>query len=321
IPVRSGGTFANWQGLIPGHTSQTLWSKTHPYQDLPRVLDPPSGWLQNANDPPWSTTLPQPLNPKNYPAYFAPPGPISLRAQRSIQLLTTDPKLSLETMVAYKHSTRMALADRLLDDLIPAAQQSGNALARQAAAVLARWDRNANADSRGAVLFNNWFEAMDSDTLFARPWTPSAPLTTPDGLADPKAAVHTLERVARTLRDRSGSLDIAWGNVFRFRSPTEERPANGGYGDLGIFRTIDFAADDAGGYRAVGGDSFVAAIEFSNPVSAKVLLGYGNVTQPDVSGSSTQFAEMESKRLRKALRSRSDIEQHLASSERLNPQF
>jgi len=48
--------------MIPGDTSTTLWTETHPYQDLPRVIDPASGWLQNANDPPWTTTFPLALD-------------------------------------------------------------------------------------------------------------------------------------------------------------------------------------------------------------------------------------------------------------------
>lgn len=48
VPVRQGN-FQDWTGIVAGDTSQTLWTKTHPYQDLPRVLDPASGWLQNAS--------------------------------------------------------------------------------------------------------------------------------------------------------------------------------------------------------------------------------------------------------------------------------
>jgi acyl-homoserine-lactone acylase len=58
VPIHSQGDWKYWQGVVPGDTSATLWTKTHPYTDLPRVLDPPSGWLQNANDPPWSATFP-----------------------------------------------------------------------------------------------------------------------------------------------------------------------------------------------------------------------------------------------------------------------
>ena len=72
VPVRKEGDFKYWQGIIPGDTSKTLWTKFHPYQDLPKVIDPPSGWLQNANDSPWTTTFPTAIKADNYPAYIAP---------------------------------------------------------------------------------------------------------------------------------------------------------------------------------------------------------------------------------------------------------
>jgi acyl-homoserine-lactone acylase len=170
VPIRSGGHFDDWLDPIPGNTSANLWTKTHPYSDLPRLLDPASGWVQNANDPPWTTTLPQVLHPDDYPSYIAPPGPMWFRAQEAARMLMADDQISLEELVQYKHSTHVSLADRLLDDLIPAVRQYGNLLAQQAADVLESWDCQTDADSRGAVLFAAWAEAVDSPDLFAIPW-------------------------------------------------------------------------------------------------------------------------------------------------------
>src|SRR5688500_9950594 len=45
VPVRSGGDWSYWQGIVPGNTSSTLWTDTHRYHELPRVINPSSGWL------------------------------------------------------------------------------------------------------------------------------------------------------------------------------------------------------------------------------------------------------------------------------------
>ena len=58
--------------MVPGDTSAALWTEVHAYDDLPRVVDPESSWLQNANEPPWTTTLPRELDPDDYPPYMAP---------------------------------------------------------------------------------------------------------------------------------------------------------------------------------------------------------------------------------------------------------
>ncbi|MEG4631197.1 acylase [Microcoleus sp. AR_TQ3_B6] len=315
VPIRKKGDFKYWSGTIPGNTSETLWTKNHPYADLPRVVDPPSGWLQNTNDPPWTTTFPSPIAPDKYPAYMAPRGPMDLRSQRSAKMLLEDEKISFDELMQYKHSTQVELASRLLDDLIPAARQ-GSAQARRAAEVLATWDRKVDADSRGAVLFAFWKNAMDADGLFAKPWSEDAPLTTPDGLANPAEAVRVLSATATKVEVTYGALDVAWGEVFRL--PGEANlPANGADGALGVFRSVWSAPRKDNRFQAVAGDSFVAAIEFSNPVKAMALNSYGNASQPGSPHAGDQLQLFSRKELRPVWRSRSDIEAHLSSRQKL----
>ncbi len=315
VPVRSQGDFKYWQGIIPGDTSKTLWTKIHPYQDLPRVIDPKSGWLQNTNDPPWTTTFPIAIKADNYPPYMAPPSlhfPGNFRTERSIRMLSEDEKISFDEMVQYKLSTRMELADRILDDLIPATRKLGGELARRSADVLSAWDRQANADSRGAVLFAFWAKQMHlNDKSFSKPWSQNFPRTTPDGLVDLKSAVATLEAVAAKVEKAYGKLDIAWGDVFRLHINNTDLPANGGNGNLGIFRVVDFAPTSGDRFQAVEGDSFVAAIEFSQPVKAMALIGYGNATQPGSPHTEDQLQLFANKQLRPVWRERQDILAHL----------
>lgn len=306
VPIRSQGDFAYWQGLIPGDTSETLWTEYHSYEDLPRLLDPPTGWLQNANDPPWTTTFPSPLNPDDYPAYMAPPGPMWFRAQQSAQMLFADESISFAELVANKHSTEMELANRILDDLLIAVDEYGTELAQEAVTVLKSWDLQANPESRGAVLFEFWADAMNFSQLFAIPWNENAPLSTPDGLANPAEAVTTLETVAQELKTKYGSLDIAWGEVFRLIDEEVNVPASGAPGYLGVFRVLDFAPSADDQFKAIGGDSYVAVVEFSNPVQAKVLTSYGNATQPHLISEQSQLELFSSQQLRPVLRSQKD---------------
>ncbi|MGD2294272.1 MAG: acylase [Candidatus Aminicenantes bacterium] len=313
VPKRKEGDWRYWRGIVPGDSSDTLWSETHPYEDLPRVVDPPNGWVQNANDPPWTSTLPKVLNPESFPPYMSP-RMLPLRPQRSIGMLKEDKSITFEELVAYKLSTRMELADRILDDLIPAVMERGSPLVRQAFDVLKKWDRRADADSRGAYLFSTWIQKIGPN-LFAVPWSEEAPLTTPDGLADPEAAVKALEKAAEQVIDLFGALDVPWGDVFRLRLAGKDLPGNGGPGSLGIFRVVGYVPDEDDRYRAVGGDSFVAAVEFSNPIRARVLLSYGNATQPDSPHVGDQLELFSQKKLRPVWRSREEIEAHLENKE------
>ena len=240
---------------------------------------------------------------------------MNFRPQNSARMLAADPKISLEEMMAYKHSTRMEIADRLLDDLLPALRQEASPSALKIADVLEKWDRQANAESQGAVLFAAWLEETDFDTLFSQPWQENSPLDTPDGLANPQQAVTTLLAVAAKIEQDYGAIDVPWGEVFRLQQDNIDLPANGGPGYLGIFRVVNFIpGSDDKHFQAFEGDSFVAAIEFSQPVKAMALNTYGNSTQPN-NNSSEQLKLFAQKQLRPIWRSRSEVETHSVQHE------
>jgi len=67
VPVRRPGY--DWKNVIPGNTSKTLWTNFYPLDSMPQLLNPPSGWLFNTNNTPFSCTetyctiKPQTVNP------------------------------------------------------------------------------------------------------------------------------------------------------------------------------------------------------------------------------------------------------------------
>jgi acyl-homoserine-lactone acylase len=286
VPERPGGDWARWRGVVPGDSSTTLWTEIHGYHALPRVDNPASGWLQNTNDPPWTTTLPLPLDPRAYPAYMAPQSPLSFRSQRSLRMLMEDDRITFDELVRYANDTRVEAADHFVQDLVAAARAVGDDDARAAADVLERWDRTVGADSRGAVLFHAFYDAMQRErwpdgSPWDVDWTASAPLSTPDGLAEPAQAATLLGAVARDVAARHGSLDVAWGSVYRLRRDTLDLPATGGPQGPGAFRVLDFsrAPGDSVRFVATGGSGYIAAIEFADPVRARAILTYGNASR------------------------------------------
>ncbi|HXG66599.1 MAG TPA: acylase, partial [Blastocatellia bacterium] len=321
VPVRARGDAGFWLKPVPGDISELLWTKVHAFADLPKTTDPPSGWVQNSNDVPWHMTEPV-LDPGKYPAYMSPPTgqlAVNFREQRGIRMVRQDDKISFDELLAYKHSTRSELADHLLDDLIAAANQHGNDAAKKAAEVLRAWDRETDADSRGAALFHAWFQAMGRPgNIFAEAYDPQRPLDTPRGLKDPPSAVRALETAAAQVQAAFGRLDVAWGEACRFRRGKVDLPANGGSGELGIFRVISYRPGKDGRREALGGDSFVAAVEFGNPVKAKVLMTYGNSSEPDSPHYGDQLELAAKKHLRDAWRSRAAIEANLAARTAFN---
>jgi acyl-homoserine-lactone acylase len=341
VPVRPARV-EDWTSPVPGDTSAMIWTAIHPYDDLPRVVDPLGGWVQNSNSAPWYTTYPLQLDPDAFPPDLAT-RELSLREIRGIRMLTENPAMSLERMIELKHSARFELADRVLDDLIAAANASGDATARRAASVLDGWDREASAGSTGVLLFAFWATQVGAggpSGLFATPLDPAEPLTTPTGLADPQAAVSALIDAAKAVESAFGQLNPPWGDVARLQRGAVDEPANGFNGNpFGVFRVLQvnlppvgpIEENPAGGNQAIvnggeeptdgrtmivnGGDSYIAAVEFTVPVQAKALVTYGNASQPDSPHRGDQLTLAARGELRPVWRTREEIEANLEAHE------
>ncbi|ACK69050.1 Glutaryl-7-aminocephalosporanic-acid acylase [Gloeothece citriformis PCC 7424] len=322
VPIRSTGDWDYWQKIVPGDTSTTLWTDYHPYQDLPRLVNPPTGWLQNTNDPPWSSTYPPVLAAQNYPSYLtlSSLGKASniFRTQRSIKLLLESEKISFEEMIDKKFSSRLEMADRLLEYLIPAARLLANPIGLEAAEVLEKWDRQTNPDSQGAALFVLWAFTLEPSGLFSRPWNEKDYLNTPTGIADFNTALAVLEGVAAQIKLLYGRLDVPWGEVARMRYGDKDLPANGGPGNLGSFQVLNLGKGKDERFQVIFGDTYIAAIEFSDPVKAKALMVYGNATQPSSSHLGDQLLLYSQGKMRPVWRTRQAIEDHLEFKEEIS---
>ena len=320
-PVRSRGDRAYWAGVVRGDSSSTLWTSLHSFDDMPKTVDPPSGWVQNANDPPWWATFPVVVHPQDFPPYIAS-RPMALRPQQSANLLDADSSITWEEFLTYKNSTHMLLADRVLRDLLPAAKASSVQNVRAAATILESWDRAADSSSKGAVLFTQWWNEYTGrrrgQRVYATPWSEQAPRATPDGLADTAVAVAALGAAADSVAKRWGSADVAWGTVNRLRRDGLDYPANGAEGTYGVFRVLGFSQEDPDGkFTATGGTSWVAAIEFAKPVRAVSIIGYGNASRAGSPHRKDQLALFARKEFKPVWRTRAEIEKHLEKRERL----
>lgn len=320
IPKRKTGDQAFWSKVVPGNTSATLWTDYLTIDEMPRSIDPPSGFHQNANEPPWLSTLPA-LTPTQFPAFLGPDParPPSFRTKRSLRMISEDPSITFEELLAYKHNTRSELADAVLPDLLSG---SGDGILNEALTVLRQWDRHLEASSRGAVLFQLWADTFfgTGDVIDAKlrvRYNPAQPLASAHGLADLPAALAALRQAAEKCQQTYGSLTVPYGEVYRFARGQKDLPGNGGAGRLGLFRTMTFGRAANNRFYPTHGETFVCAIEFGAPQQAQCLLGYGNATQPGSKHIDDQLPLMVEKKLHPVWRERKDIEAHLEAKEQL----
>ena len=301
VPKRTEDAWSYWDRIIPGGKSADVWTEVHSYSDLPKVRNPKDSWLQNANDPPWTSTIPMTLNPDDFPGYMAPRY-MSFRPQRAARMVIEDESITFDELVDYKLSTRLEFADRILDDLFAAIDVSDSEKAKDAKTVLENWDREADADSKGMLLFYNWASKFNvwKNSNYAKGWDINNPNTTPDGLSNPESAVALLEKAAIEIETKFGSLDTPWGDYYRINYNGKNLPGNGIDGSMGVFRVAWPGGADENHMYIGGGDSWVSIIEFDVQVKAKVLLSYGNATQKDSPHNGDQLELFSKKELRDA---------------------
>ena len=95
----------DWRGYLPGDTSATLWTEYLPFEQMPQVKNPKSGFIQNCNSTPFRTTTGDDNpNPANYPASLGIEGPdvMTNRALRALELYGSDESITEEEFYAYK---------------------------------------------------------------------------------------------------------------------------------------------------------------------------------------------------------------------------
>lgn len=274
--------------------SEEIWTTLVPFDSLPMLRNPESGYLHNENDPFHFTTLGEPFDSTLWGSGYPRPD-LRLRSQLALDLIDgAGDSLTLEQVVALKHSPRMLLAERVKADLDSAVRASApDSTLLAALAVLQAWDNTTRPEARGGVLFAAWFQRYTAALRkgapptppappdgpapepFAIPWSAAEPVTTPRGLADPGAAVTAFREAVRDTRRRFGRVDIAWGEVYRVRRGRVDVPVAGCPGVLGCFRTLNFRAEPDGKLAVSGGDGWILAVEFQSPPRAYSVLAYG----------------------------------------------
>lgn len=145
VPIRRSG-----DGTLPvmGWERDGAWSGFVPYEDLPRRVDPPAGFLANANNAVADASYPHLLSRR----WDAP-----WRYRRIVDRLDAQPH-DVASFEAMQRDVRSGAAAALLPSFLQAAPVAG-----EAAAWLHRlrdWDREASTSAREQTVFAAWYAAL-----------------------------------------------------------------------------------------------------------------------------------------------------------------
>ncbi|RYG25627.1 penicillin acylase family protein [bacterium] len=235
----------DWSKPVDGSDPRTEWKGFHTTDELPHVIDPKSGFVQNCNSHPWLTTVGDD-NPKpsDYPSYVVR-DPDTTRAQNSRRILTSQPKFTFDELSRLAFDTYLYTTKQRLPKLLAAIDRD-----HPAAKALAAWDGVATVDSVPATLY------IETETRLT-------PNPRQSGFEEDPTAIRTaFEATVQELERRWGSWQVPWGKVNRLRRGSSEPtwPVPGALSAFGGIFAFSGPRIDGVHYGQVG-NSYVALVE------------------------------------------------------------
>jgi len=297
FPVRAEGY--NWSGIVLGTTSETLWTEVYPFERLPQVLNPPSGFLQSCNSTPFHATVGagNPA-PAAFPKSMGIEGHDTNRSRRARDLYGNDESITREEFHAYKHDkTYLPESEvvRYLDMLFKAAIPDEPVL-HDAMRLLKSWDRTVTKDSSAAAL-----------ALLV-----GCPHNRRSGWAGtPPSPVNVLRQAAGFLMQHYGRLDVPLQEVLRLRHGGLDLGLGGGPDCL---RAIYAEVTDDGHLVGNSGDCYYQMVEWDKQgrMRSEAVSAFGSAPaderSPHYADQTPLFAE---EKLRPTLMTEEEVRQHL----------
>jgi penicillin amidase/acyl-homoserine-lactone acylase len=258
FPVRKDGM--NWQGYIPGDRSDLIPTAIVPFDKLPQLWNPKSGFVFNSNNTPFQATDPaDDLKASDYPAWMGIQSNMTNRAQRALETFGADTAIGDASFRKYKfdvrYSTKSDMAKIIAELCRPVRDP-------KACDLLTHWNLSADIHNRGAAL-----AILTAEPVIRARHDHDWSLT----------PMESLKRAEQTLIDHFGRVDPQWGQVNRFRRGTMDVPIDGG---PDTYRAVYGLPQPDGTLTAVDGDTLIMFVTWdkAGKLSSESIHQFGSAT-------------------------------------------
>ena len=306
FPVRNPNY--DWSKVLPGNTSKTLWNNTLvPYDSLPQVLNPSSGWVFNTNNSPFSAT--DSVNnfketPLNKRMGYQITGMENNRSSRFLELMQQYDSISYEDFKTIKYDnqypkkmmTRTALNLEDLMHLNPADYPEIS----DAINLLNTWDRKTDKTNKTAALYIlTWMHLNEKRKQEDR--------DVRRGFVTLEDCVFGITKAKEELLKNYGSLQIELGELQRHTRGDVNLPIGGAPDVLAAIYSKKVNEDDKN-YRAFAGESHIELIRFSeNGVELETINSYGSNANIGDKHSTSQMEDFTNYKLKKMTLNKAEV--------------
>lgn len=311
-----------WSEPVDGADPRTEWQGMHPLADLPQVLNPADGFVQNCNSSPFTTCDTANPDRAGFPRYMCEDADDDKRrARMSRQLLRSMNGIEMEGVIEAAFDTTMYWAQQALPEFQRQLGQLQQDDPHLAAAIepylshLLKWDCRITSDSTQATLCAAWYEE-----LFGLGYPAETLL--PQFVDSPRRQLEALKHAADKLAATYGNWRVRWADVYRvqrhshmvdllplpFDDNLHSLPSLAGPGPMGTVFTqyysptvrIPFVRSLNKRYGVIG-TAYMAVYEFGDEVRGASALSFGISGDPESPHFLDQAQLMSEKRLKPEL--------------------
>lgn len=293
----------NWLKDLPGDRSDLIWQGYRDFSQVPKLVNPNSGLIFNANNTPYSATDgPDNLRQEDFPQSMGLATNQTNRAMRLVELTDGKSAIGRSELLALKFDDDYSVNSNSNKTMqkIAVMDWSDTPQLAKAVAHLSDWDLSTDKENRHAALagliISFLYQSEDPED------------------ESPEKLKLALEHSIDHLMARFGRIDPEWGEVNRLQRGGVSLPVDGG---PDVLRAIYSVGLDDGDTYATHGDTWMAMIEWdeSGKINADVLHQFGSATLDKTSKHySDQASLFVNKQWRKA---NFDIESLRATSENI----
>ena len=271
IPIRNENY--NWQKVLPGNTSETLWNEYLSFDKLPMVKNPNSGYIQNCNSSPFLTTKNDNPDITNYPDSFGIETYMTNRALRANETFGEDTSISYEEFKKYKfdknyskESTMYTYVQKgieLLNNVELFSSINSNII-NKSIETLQNWDFNTNSSNVNAA-----FPILSFSSILD---------TNPTQVTN-DLLVKNISIAINHLITYYDNLNIEWGKINRLIRGNSNLDLSGG---PDIPRAIyAIPQKNKGELKSIAGDCYILLARWDNngKVISESVHQYGSATQ------------------------------------------
>ncbi len=299
IPIRNPKY--EWQEVLPGDTSATLWQTNYyPIDSLPQVLNPESGYVFNTNNTPFSSSdslhnPPEP--PLNKLLGYLPTHAENNRSSRFLELISEYDSLTYDDFKRIKfdqqypnplNHLKMKNLELLLQ--LDAAKYPPIADAIQ---LLQSWNRQCTRENTTAALFILSLNNLTDSLKAADRYIVGNLLTEAD-------CVAAIEKGKREMMADFGKLEVPLGEIQRHIRGDVSLPLGGAPDVLGAIYSKKLE-DDSGQHKGVAGESYIELVRFSETgVEIETVNAYGTsakANRPHYTDQMELFVEQKLKKM------------------------